>query len=308
MINDATFRALESEVRSYCRSFPAVFSVAHGAHVADEDGRQFIDFLAGAGALNYGHNNPHIVQAVAKYIQEGGLLHSLDLHTVAKRNFLEKFHDIILRKRRLDYRRHRPDRARLRARRLGSRTRGVHQLSLSALLSRSRRPAAAVRWARLSRPPDGPRHVCAMVARESAVRAGTDQCANRDGVLGRTAGVHARSAPAARDARQPPLLRDGLRWPWRAHIDRVRIRDRGLDPRQPGECAVLERAQSAALALAAHRQARTTRGSSLSAAARCDGCAARRRSAHARQSASRDVGTRSGRNALSGKSNLWRKR
>ena len=28
MINDATFRALESEVRSYCRSFPAVFAVA----------------------------------------------------------------------------------------------------------------------------------------------------------------------------------------------------------------------------------------------------------------------------------------
>jgi diaminobutyrate-2-oxoglutarate transaminase len=104
MINDATFRALESEVRSYCRSFPAVFSVAHGAHVEDEEGRQFIDFLAGAGALNYGHNNPHIVQAVMKYIQEGGILHSLDLHTVAKRNFLEKLHDIILKRRKLDYR------------------------------------------------------------------------------------------------------------------------------------------------------------------------------------------------------------
>ena len=104
MINDATFRALESEVRSYCRSFPAVFAVANGAHVEDEEGRQFIDFLAGAGALNYGHNNPHIVQAVMTYMQEGGILHSLDLHTVAKRNFLDKFNEIILRERKLDYR------------------------------------------------------------------------------------------------------------------------------------------------------------------------------------------------------------
>src|SRR5687767_5609646 len=96
MINDATFRALESEVRSYCRSFPAVFAVANGSHVEDEEGRPFIDFLAGAGALNYGHNNPHIVQAVVAYLQQGGILHSLDLHTVAKRHFLDKFNEIIL--------------------------------------------------------------------------------------------------------------------------------------------------------------------------------------------------------------------
>src|SRR5262245_65373700 len=101
MINDATFRALESEVRSYCRSFPAVFAVANGAHVEDEEGRQFIDFLAGAGALNYGHNHPRIVQAVMTYMQEGGILHSLDLHTVAKRNFLDKFDEIILQERKL---------------------------------------------------------------------------------------------------------------------------------------------------------------------------------------------------------------
>jgi diaminobutyrate-2-oxoglutarate transaminase len=70
----------------------------------DEDGRQFIDFLAGAGALNYGHNNPHIVRAVLNYLQEGGILHSLDFYTVAKRNFLERFGEVILAKRGLDYR------------------------------------------------------------------------------------------------------------------------------------------------------------------------------------------------------------
>jgi diaminobutyrate-2-oxoglutarate transaminase len=104
MINDGTFQSLESEVRSYCRSFPAVFKEALGSYVKDEDGRRFIDFLAGAGSLNYGHNNPHIKRAVVDYLQAGGILHSLDLYTVAKRNFLETFNDVILAKRGLDYR------------------------------------------------------------------------------------------------------------------------------------------------------------------------------------------------------------
>jgi diaminobutyrate-2-oxoglutarate transaminase len=104
MINDGTFHSLESEVRSYCRSFPAVFKCALGSYVEDEDGRQFIDFLAGAGSLNYGHNNPHIRQAVVDYLGAEGILHSLDLYTVAKRNFLEAFSGIVLSKRGLDYR------------------------------------------------------------------------------------------------------------------------------------------------------------------------------------------------------------
>jgi len=46
---------LESNVRSYCRDFPAVFKKAVNAHLIDSDGRHYIDFFAGAGALNYGH-------------------------------------------------------------------------------------------------------------------------------------------------------------------------------------------------------------------------------------------------------------
>ena len=104
MIDDGTFLSLESEVRSYCRSFPAVFKKALGCHVEDEDGRQFIDFLSGAGSLNYGHNNPHIKRAVVDYLEGGGIVHSLDLHTVAKRSFLETFNDVILARRGLEYR------------------------------------------------------------------------------------------------------------------------------------------------------------------------------------------------------------
>lgn len=104
MINDTTFESLESQVRSYCRNFPAVFRKASGCHMEDETGRRFIDFLAGAGTLNYGHNNPKIRQAVVSYLQQDGVLHSLDLYTVAKREFLETFEEVILAARGLRYR------------------------------------------------------------------------------------------------------------------------------------------------------------------------------------------------------------
>jgi diaminobutyrate-2-oxoglutarate transaminase len=43
------FERLESEVRSYCRSWPTVFQTARGSHVEDEHGRSLLYFLAGAG-------------------------------------------------------------------------------------------------------------------------------------------------------------------------------------------------------------------------------------------------------------------
>jgi diaminobutyrate-2-oxoglutarate transaminase len=99
----AIFSRRESEVRGYCRSFPAVFSRALGATVWDETGRSWIDFLAGAGTLNYGHNEPAIKQALIAYLQGDGILHALDMHTVAKREFLEAFERSILMPRGLDY-------------------------------------------------------------------------------------------------------------------------------------------------------------------------------------------------------------
>ncbi|HUH38778.1 MAG TPA: aminotransferase class III-fold pyridoxal phosphate-dependent enzyme, partial [Spongiibacteraceae bacterium] len=52
------FGEMESAVQSYARSFPVVFDRAQGAHLYGADGRRYLDFLAGAGSLNYGHNNP----------------------------------------------------------------------------------------------------------------------------------------------------------------------------------------------------------------------------------------------------------
>jgi diaminobutyrate-2-oxoglutarate transaminase len=90
------FTRLESNVRSYARSFNAMFTYARGTELRDTKGRRYLDFLAGAGSLNYGHNNPVFKQALVDYIMEDGITHSLDLHTVAKERFLEAMHDIIL--------------------------------------------------------------------------------------------------------------------------------------------------------------------------------------------------------------------
>lgn len=97
------FESIESEVRSYCRSWPVVFDRASGAWLYGEDGRGYLDFFAGAGALNYGHNNPVLKQAVIDYIQRDGVTHALDMQTVAKRDFLETFTEVVLRPRELDY-------------------------------------------------------------------------------------------------------------------------------------------------------------------------------------------------------------
>jgi len=94
---------MESQVRGYVRAFPAIFDKAQGAFLYDEQGKEYIDFFAGAGTLNYGHNNPLISEALIAYLQHGGIVHGLDKATVAKKNFLQKFRDTILKPRNLDY-------------------------------------------------------------------------------------------------------------------------------------------------------------------------------------------------------------
>lgn len=97
------FARLESDVRSYCRSIPVLFEKAVGAELVDADGNVYLDFLAGAGSLNYGHNNPVLKEALMEYIAGDGIAHSLDMHTAAKKRFLESFHERILKPRHLDY-------------------------------------------------------------------------------------------------------------------------------------------------------------------------------------------------------------
>ena len=97
------FDEIESEVMSYARAFPRVFNKAQGEYLYDEEGNQYLDFLAGAGTLNYGHNNPIFKEALLEYIQQDGITHGLDLHTKAKREFLEAFSEKILQPRNMTY-------------------------------------------------------------------------------------------------------------------------------------------------------------------------------------------------------------
>ncbi|MBC7168518.1 diaminobutyrate--2-oxoglutarate transaminase, partial [Phenylobacterium sp.] len=99
----ATFERMESKVRSYCRSFPAVFERAEGSWQYDKDGKGYIDFLTGCSVLNYGHNHPAMKQALIDYIQSDGVVHSLDMHSKAKGEFLEALESKILKPRGMNY-------------------------------------------------------------------------------------------------------------------------------------------------------------------------------------------------------------
>ena len=97
------FEERESAIRAYCRVYPVVFDKAVNARQTDESGKEYIDFFAGAGVLNFGHNNQRMTKAVVDYIQSNGVTHSLDMHTTAKRQFMQHFTDTILKPRNMPH-------------------------------------------------------------------------------------------------------------------------------------------------------------------------------------------------------------
>ncbi len=102
-MEEQVFDRIESEVQSYARNFPVLFNKAKGSYLYDEDGNAYLDFLAGAGTLNYGHNNPVLKEKLLAYLSEDYIVHGLDMHTVAKRNFLNMFEEVILKPRNMEY-------------------------------------------------------------------------------------------------------------------------------------------------------------------------------------------------------------
>jgi len=98
-----TFEKHESEVRGYCRSFPAVFASAKGAWMTDDKGGRYLDFFSGAGVLNYGHNPDRMKQALLEYIERDGITHTLDMYSEAKEAFIRRFDEVILQPRGLSY-------------------------------------------------------------------------------------------------------------------------------------------------------------------------------------------------------------
>ena len=97
------FNKQESKVRSYSNNFPVVFNKAKGCWLETENGSRYLDFLAGAGSLNYGHNNPVLKQALLEYIEKDGITHGLDMHSNAKADFLTALNTYIFKPRQLNY-------------------------------------------------------------------------------------------------------------------------------------------------------------------------------------------------------------
>jgi diaminobutyrate-2-oxoglutarate transaminase len=97
------FERLESEVRSYSRSWPVVFGRAAGSWLYAVDGTPYLDFFAGAGTLNYGHNDPVLKRALISYLEHDGVTHALDMWTAARADLLEMLEEKILAPRGLNY-------------------------------------------------------------------------------------------------------------------------------------------------------------------------------------------------------------
>ncbi|NVE01792.1 diaminobutyrate--2-oxoglutarate transaminase [Massilia sp. BJB1822] len=93
----------ESNVRIYCRGFPAVLASASGSLIRDNQGKEYIDFLTAAGSLNYGHNHPALKQAVIDYLAADGITQTLDFTSTAKVDFIRDFNQKILQPREMDY-------------------------------------------------------------------------------------------------------------------------------------------------------------------------------------------------------------
>lgn len=97
------FEKTESQVRSYCRKYPVEFNRAKNAEMYSVDGERYIDFLAVAGSMNYGHNNPEIKAKILEYLSEDNIINALDMYTAAKEEFLSTFEEKILKPRNLEY-------------------------------------------------------------------------------------------------------------------------------------------------------------------------------------------------------------
>ncbi|MGP4080837.1 aspartate aminotransferase family protein [Pseudalkalibacillus sp. R45] len=80
----------ESNARSYPRRIPIAIEEAEGIFVTDVEGKRYYDCLAGAGTLALGHNHPIVIEAMEQVIRDKRPLHTLDLTTPVKEEFVNE--------------------------------------------------------------------------------------------------------------------------------------------------------------------------------------------------------------------------
>ena len=85
----------ESNARSYPRKFPFALAKAKGSWVEDVEGNKYLDFLCGAGTLALGHNDPEVNQAMVDMLTSDAPLHTLDLTTPVKDEFVHTLLDLL---------------------------------------------------------------------------------------------------------------------------------------------------------------------------------------------------------------------
>lgn len=85
----------ESKARSYPFRLPIAIRRAKGIYVEDVDGRTYYDCLSGAGTLALGHHHPEVVAAMKKLLDENRPLHTLDLATPIKQQFMEEVFSVL---------------------------------------------------------------------------------------------------------------------------------------------------------------------------------------------------------------------
>ena len=88
-------RRRESSARTYARRIPLNLVSARGVTVRDSHGREYIDCLAGAGALPLGHAHPVVVGAIEQALRDELPLTTLDLMTPAKDAFVEELFAVL---------------------------------------------------------------------------------------------------------------------------------------------------------------------------------------------------------------------
>jgi len=74
-------------MHTYARK-PVMFVRGEGMRLYDDDGREYLDFVAGIGAVNLGHSHPAVVEAVREQI--GKLTHVSNLYYVEHRDELAR--------------------------------------------------------------------------------------------------------------------------------------------------------------------------------------------------------------------------
>ena len=85
----------ESNARSYPRKFPFALKSAKGSWLVDVEGNKYLDFLCGAGTLALGHNDPEINQAFMDMISSDAVLHTLDITTPVKDEFVHTLFNLL---------------------------------------------------------------------------------------------------------------------------------------------------------------------------------------------------------------------